>query len=174
MPTGAQITWHYSVNTGPGLSTAQGDPNDSIGGFASSTTWDDTEALFDTVSGDENAASDVEYRCVFIRNPISGETAFGGKVWITEDAGGPTHAIALAGQGVVADNSASVQADRLADEGTAPSGETFTSPATKAAGLSTGDIGANQVIGVFVRRTTANTAQDPSESFTLHFGFDNG
>jgi hypothetical protein len=157
----SDILFKKSINTGPGNSTAQGDNNDSIGGFMSSTQITDATLhnLFDVVTGDENAASDVEYRCFFIHNNHGSLTWESVKVWLfSETGGGAAAAIALDGTGVVSATSASAQAERIANEGTAPSGESFSSPTSKGTGLSAGNIGAGQCIAVWVRRTAANTA----------------
>lgn len=159
--TATDILFKLSKNTGPGNSSAQADPNDSIGGFMSSTQITDATLhnLFDVVTGDENAASDVEYRCFFIHNNHGSLTWESVKVWLfSETAGGASAAIAIDGTGVVSATSASAQAERVANESTAPSGETFSSPTTKGAGLSVGNIGAGQTVAIWVRRTAANTA----------------
>ena len=159
--TATDILFKLSKNTGPGNSSAQADPNDSIGGFMSSTQITDATLhnLFDVVTGDENAASDVEYRCFFIHNNHGTLTWESVKVWLfSETAGGASAAIAIDGTGVVSATSASAQAERIANEGTAPSGEVFSSPTTKAGGLSVGNIGAGQAVAIWVRRTAANTA----------------
>ena len=159
--TATDILFKLSKNTGPGNSSAQADPNDSIGGFMSSTQITDATLhnLFDVVTGDENAASDVEYRCFFIHNNHGTLTWEAVKVWLfSETAGGASAAIAIDGTGVVSATSASAQAERVANESTAPSGETFSSPTTKATGLSVGNIGAGQAVAIWVRRTAANTA----------------
>jgi hypothetical protein len=162
MPIAASdIKFRLSINTGPGDSTAQGNPNDSIGGFVSTTEITDATLhnLFDVITGDENAASTVDYRVFFIANKHATLTWQGVKVWLqSETAGGANAAIALDGLGVKAINSASAQAERIANETTAPSGETFSAPTSKAAGLSVGNLAPNEVIAVWVRRTATNSA----------------
>lgn len=161
MPITTEILCKLSINTGPGNSTAQGDPNDSIGGFMSSTqlTAATLNNLFDDVSGDENAASDVEYRLIFFHNSHATLALTNAKVWLqSETAGGANAAIAADGTGVVSATSASAQAERVANENTAPSGETFTSPTTKAgSSISIASLGAGQVIGIWVRRSATNS-----------------
>lgn len=155
------IKWKYSKNTGPGNSSAQADPNDSIGGFMSSTEWTGgtLHDLFDAITGDENVASDVEYRCVFVHNTHATLTLQSPKLWlVSQVTGGADAALAIDGIGVVTATSASAQAERIANENTAPSGETFTAPASKAAGITVPNIPAGSCIGVWIRRTAANTA----------------
>lgn len=163
------ILWKYSINTGPGNSTAQADPHDSLGGFMSSTQCGTAlHQLFDVVTGDENAASDTEYRCVFVHNAHGTLTWENVKVWISaETAGGAAVAIALDQTGVVAAGSATAQAERVANEGTAPTGETFSSPTTEAAALTIGNIPAGSVQAIWIRRSAANTAAIDNDSATF-------
>lgn len=85
MPITTEILTRLAVDTSPGLSTAQGNPNDSLGGYASSTQL--TQAtlgnLFDDISGDENATLDVEYRGFFFHNSHGSLTLQAPKVWIS-------------------------------------------------------------------------------------------
>ena len=167
----AELLWKYSVNTGPGDSTAQPNPNDSIGGFMSSTQWTGgtLHDLFDVITGDENAASESEYRCVFVHNTNASLALTNAKVWLAaETAGGADIALALDGTGPVSATSASAQAERVANENTAPAGETFTSPTTKAAStLSIASLGAGQCVGVWIRRTATNSAAMNEDGFTV-------
>lgn len=168
--TTAELVWRYSKNTGPGKSSAQADPNDSIGGFMSSSAWagGSLHDLFDVVTGDENAASEAEYRCVFVENTNATLPLQNPKVWISaETAGGAVWAIALDGTGITVNNSASAQAERIANENTAPSGESFSAPTTKAAGLSPANIPAGSVLPVWIRRTAANTGAMNNDGATI-------
>ena len=168
--TGSQITWHYTV---AGSVAAQPDPNQSIGGFRSTTLWADAGPLFDVITGDENAASVVDYRCVAIRQPVAAETAFASKIYIaSQDVGGATLAIGLATEGKVSD--AVSGAARLANELAVPAGVSFSAPTTKATGLDVGDLAANQMICLWIRRTAANSAAVNADNFTLAFAFDSG
>lgn len=126
------------------------DPNSSLGGVISSTAITDASLhnLFDQVSSAEAAAGDTEYRCFYFKNnhgSITGENAV---VWIDTNtpATDTTVEIALAGEGV------NGTAETVANESTAPVGETFTAPASKGAGLSVGNIPAGQHIAVWVKR----------------------
>ena len=137
----------------------------------SSTQWTGgtIRDLFDDITGDENAASDVEYRCIFIHNSHGTLALTNAKVWLSaEVAGGASVALALDGTGVVSATSASAQAERIANENTAPTGETFTSPTTKAGStISIASLGAGQCVGLWIRRTAANTAALAADGFTL-------
>lgn len=243
MPITTEVLCKLSVNTGPGNSTAQPNPNDSIGGFMSSTqlVQGAMNNLFDNISGDENVIMKVEYRCVFFHNshatlPLTapkiwisgprcsvsaatdvftllsneimtahghpdgaavrleaekpGDTMPGGvnntttyfvrdvtattfklaatkggtAINITTDGqvavrpyAGALKEIAMDGTGIVSATLATAQAERIADEGTAPSGEVFSAPVTKSAGLSLATLGVAQCVGAWVKRTAQNT-----------------
>jgi hypothetical protein len=157
----SDIKFKSSINTGPGNSTAQADLADSTGGFMSSTVLTDATLhnLFDAITATENAASQVDYRCIFVHNANATDSLTNTKVWLaSEVSGGASIAIALDGTGVVDYNAAGAQAEREANTTTAPTGETFSSPTTKSTGLSIGTLAANKAIAIWVRRTAANTS----------------
>ncbi len=165
------IKWKLSVTTGPGNTNAQADPNLSLGEFMSSTAWAGgvVHDLFDAVSGAENAASDVEYRCVFIHNDHATLSLTLTKVWITAAvASGADVAIGLDPAGAKAEDSATAQAAEIVAEGNAPAGVSFSAPATYAGGLSIGTLPAGQCYGVWVRRTCANTGAVANDGATLN------
>ena len=167
----ADIRYHLSVTTGPGLSTAQPDPNASLGEFISSTEMNlaaPANNLFDDVSGAENAAADVEYRCIFVRNSHATLTLQGAVLWLAaEQAGGAEHAIGLDPAGVVDEDLATAQAAEIATEGDAPAGVTFSAPTTKGAGLAIGDIGPGQCQAIWIRRTATDSSAVNDDGYDL-------
>ena len=157
----SDLKWKLSINTGAGNSTAQTNLADSTGGFMASTEFNDSSLhnLFDAVTGEENAASTVEYRCIFIHNSNAADSLTNAVVWLPSVyAGGADLAIAKDGTGAVAYNSASAQAEREANTTTAPTGETFSAPSSKASGISIGTLGANQCVAIWLRRTATDSA----------------
>jgi hypothetical protein len=174
--TASDVLFKLSINTGPGNSTAQPDPNDSLGRFMSSTQLVDATLhnLFDKVTGDENAASDVEYRVFFVHNAHATLTWEAVYVWVdSQVSGGASVAIGLDTTGVVTATSASNQTvARPANENTAPSGISFSTPTTKAGGILIGDIAAGSVQAVWVRRTAANTSAVDSDGAVVKFSGD--
>lgn len=167
--TAADVLFKLSVAAAAGNTTAQPDPNASLGDQISTTQITDATLhnLFDVVTGDENAASDVEYRCYFVHNNHGSLTWETVKLWIaSEVAGGASAAIGLDPAGVVAVGLGSAQAAVVANESTAPAGVTFTAPTTKAAGLTIGNIPAGSVQAIWVRRTAANTAAVDTDGVT--------
>lgn len=234
----ADIKFKLSIKTGSaGNSSAQADPNASLGKYISTTEISATilNNLWDNITGDENAGSDVEYRCVFVHNNHGSLTMENAVVWIsgkrcTADAGtdvitstahgftdgqavrceaeyatdaipsglnnsttyyvrdaaantfklaasaggaaidigassgfcvrkyfGALEAIAIDSTAASAIGASSAQALDVADESTAPAGPlSFSSPTTKAAGLSLGNILAGYCRAIWQRRTAQN------------------
>lgn len=169
--TATDIVFNLSVKTGSaGDTTAQADPNASLGKYVSTSVWaSGSNSLFDNISGDDNAASVVDYRCIFVKNNHATLTLENAKVWVSaEVAGGAGVAIAVDNIGPVAKGSASAQAAEIANETTAPSGVgSFSTPTTAGTGLAIGSLAPGQVCAVWVRRTAANTAAINNDGFTL-------
>ena len=176
--TSSDIKYKLSIKTGSaGNSAAQPDPNASLGKYISTTEISGTALnnLFDDISGDENAASEAEYRCIFIHNAHASLTLQSPVVWIqSEVAGGAAVAISVDTTAASAIGSSSAQAKEVADENTAPSSQTFSSPTTKGAGLSLGDIPAGSCRAVWIRRTAANSAAANADGVTLRVEGDTG
>lgn len=131
---------------------ANTDPNAALGGARSTTTQITSASLhnlFDIVNSTEANDGDTEYRCFYIVNAHGSLTLQNAKIWISTDGTGADTdvAIALAGEGV------NGTAETVANESTAPVGETFTTPTTEGGALSIGNIPAGQHQAVWVRRT---------------------
>lgn len=165
------ILWKLATTSGSaGDSTAQGNANNSLGKYMSTTAWAGgvLHDLFDAISGAENAASEAEYRCVFIHNNHATLTYQAPFVWISaETAGGAAIAIGVDTTAESAKGSASAQALTIANEDTAPAGVTFTSPTTKGAGIALSDIPAGHCRAIWVRRTASNSAAQNADGATL-------
>ena len=156
----ADILFKFSVKTGTAGNQTVGTADGSLGKWISTTQITDATLhnLFDVVTGDENAASDVEYRCIFIHNAHATLTWLGPVVWLSaETAGGANIAIAVDGGASSLIGDTVAQADEVANEGTAPTGEAFSSPTTKATGLALADLAAGRCRAIWLRRTAANS-----------------
>lgn len=167
----SEILWKLSVATGSaGDSTAQADPNASLGKYVSTTAITDAGAnnLFADASGDDNAASAVHYRCIFIHNNNATLTWSNVKIWINTQATGSTIAIATDNIGPVPKGQAGAQAEEEADEDTAPTAvSAFSSATSKATGLSVGNLDAGDVAAIWVRRTLDQAGATDNDSWTL-------
>lgn len=142
---------------------ANTDPNACLGGAISTAAGavvDDGVAddLFDDVSSAEQAAGDVEYRGIHIKN-ANGSTALqNARAFITSQA---ELAIGVAAEGV------STSMATVANESTAPTSVSFTTPASYAAGLalnSTTGLAAGAYRGLWVRRTIGAGASPGTRS----------
>lgn len=150
------IAYHLSVAAAAGDTTAQPDPNASLGDQLATTAVVDAALhnLFDVVTGDESDAGDTEYRCFFVRNNHATLTWVAPKVWLqSETAGGASAAIGLDTTGKSDADAAVAQALTIADEQTAPAGVSFSAPTTKGTGLALPDLAPDEVHAVWIRRT---------------------
>lgn len=167
--TATDILYKFSVAAAAGDTTA-GTAATSLGDQISTTQITDATLhnLFDVVSGDENAASEAEYRGIFVHNNHATLTWENVVVWLSaEVAGGAVAAISVDTTGVTPKGQASAQMKTIADENTAPASQTFSAPTTKGTGLSIGNIAAGSVAGIWVRRTAANTAAVNNDGVTI-------
>ena len=155
------ITFYLSGGSG------NTDPAASIGG-ARSTTEVTGATLWDKVESAEASAGDIEYRCIYVRND-GADTALDAKIWIQANtpSADTTIAIALGGEGKGG------TAETVGNEGTAPSGESFSSPTDYAGGLALGSLAQNEFFPVWTRRTvTAGAAAAASDTVTYRVGYD--
>ncbi len=175
--TSGEILFKRSVAAAAGNTTAQADPNASLGDQVSTTQWagGSINDLFDDVTGAENAASDVEYRCIFVHNTNAANVLENAVVYLSaETAGGASIAVGADPTAASAVGSASAQAVTIADENTAPAGVTFSSPTTAGAGVALGNIGVGQVKAFWIRRTAANSSALSNDGVTIAVTGDTG
>ena len=137
------------------------DPAASIGGAKSST--DAPSGLFDDVSSAEAAAGDTEYRCVYIHNNHGSLTLTGAKVWIKTNTPSADTAIALA----LGNAALNATETAVANENTAPSGPSFSTPTDFASGIALGDIPPGQPRAIWIRRTVSAAAAVASDSYEI-------
>lgn len=175
--TGSEILWKFATTAGSAGNSNTSTAAASLGKYISTSAWSggSLNDLFDDVSGAENAASTVDYRCLFIHNSNGANAYQSATMWLSaETAGGASIAIGVDGTAASAIGASSVQAVTIANETTAPSGVTFTSPTTQGAGISLGNIPSGQCRAVWVRRTAANSAALSSDGVTLQITGDTG
>ena len=153
-----------------GNSTSQASPNNSLGKYISTTQWSGgtLNDLFDDITGDENAAQTVDYRCIFIHNNHGSLTLLSPVLWIaSEVSGGANIALGVDTTAASVIASSSAQALLVASQTTAPSGVSFSSPTSKGTGLSLGDIPAGQCKAFWFRRTATNSAALNNDGVTI-------
>jgi hypothetical protein len=174
--TAAELLFKYSVAAAAGNTTA-GTAATSLGDQISTTTIADAtaNAVFDDISGAENAASTVDYRCIFIHNSNASNALQNAVVYLSSEvAGGASIAIGVDTTASSAVGAASAQALTVANETTAPAGVSFSSPTTVGTGLSLGNIAAGSVKAIWVRRTAANSAALSNDGVTIAVAGDTG
>lgn len=141
------------------------DVNASLGGAKSSTNvGTGLHNLFDVVGSAEAATGDTEYRCVYVHNNHGTLTMQSAKIWISSNTPSTDTSVEIAlGSSAVNGTETSV-----ANENTAPSGPTFSAPASEGAALSIGDIPAGQHKAVWIKRiVNAGAAAYNSDGATI-------
>lgn len=132
----------------------------SLGGIISANDVT-VNTLFDDVSAAEASAGSTEYRCIYVKNSHATLTLLTAKIFIQANTTGNRIAIALGGEGK------NGTAETVANESTAPAGETFSQPTTYAGGLNLGDLAPGETFPVWVRRTIPASAAGATDTFTL-------
>lgn len=159
-----------------GNSLAQANVNASLGKYISTTEIVSATAndLFDNVTGAENAASTVDYRCVFVHNSHATLALENAAIYLSSQvSGGTTLAIAIDNIAASAIGSSSAQAFEATNELTSPGGSagSFSSPSSSGTALSLGTIPAGFCKAFWIRRTAANTvAVDADGGVFVIFG----
>jgi hypothetical protein len=176
----SDLVFRYSVKTGSAGNTTASTATGSLGTYISTTAWAGGAAndLFDDITGAENAASTVDYRCIFVYNSNSANALQNAVVYLsTEVAGGASVAVAADSTAASALGSATAQALTATSETAPGSGVTslaYSSPTTAGSGVSLGSIPAGQVKAFWVRRTAANTAALSADGVTIAVTGDTG
>lgn len=168
----SDVLLKYSTTAGSAGNSNTGTASGSLGKYVSTTQPTDNSLnnWFDNISAAENAASTVDYRCLFIHNNHATDSWTSVKVWLSSEvSGGASIAISLDTTGVTAKGSASAQAKTIANETTAPASQTFSSPTTEGTALSIGTIAAGSVQAIWIRRTAANSVAKSNDGVTLSF-----
>lgn len=150
------MSWKYSGGA------SNSDPNASLGGAKSSVSVDTgLNGLFDDVSGAESEAGDVEYRCVYWVNS-AGKTVEDARAYIYADASG-SDSLAIGVDAAGKNGTATT----VANEDTAPSGVTFSSPSDYANGIQLGNFDDGDYIAIWVKRTVPASASAGTSSWTI-------
>jgi hypothetical protein len=175
--TTAEILFKYSVAAAAGNTTA-GTAATSLGDQISTTAWAGGVAndLFDDISGAENAASTVDYRCIFVHNSNGANALTNAVVYMSaETAGGASIALAVDTTAASTIASASAQALTATNETTGPQTSlSYSSPTTLGTGLSLGTINAGSCRAFWVRRSASNSSALSGDGVTIAVAGDTG
>jgi hypothetical protein len=163
------ILLKYSVKTGSAGNSQAGTAAGSLGKYISTTqALTSLHGLFDAITAAENAASENEYRCIFVHNNHGTISFDNVKVFIAAETGGGANiAIGVDPTAASAIASAGAQAVEVANEDTAPAGVTFTSPTTLGAAIVLGNIPVGQCKALWVRRAATNSGAISADGGTL-------
>lgn len=173
----SDILFKYSTTAGSAGNSGTGSASSSLGKYISTVTVPDAtlNAVFDDVSGAENAASTVDYRCIFVHNSNAANSLENAVVWLSaEVSGGAAVAVGADTTATSAIGSASAQALTIASETTAPAGVTFSSPTSSGTGISLGTIPVGQCKAFWIRRTASNSPALSGDGVTLSVTGDTG
>lgn len=169
--TATDIHFRASTTSGAaGNSTAPGAAGTSLGKYITNADITDASAnnLFDDVTGDQNAASQVDYQLMFVYNAHGSLTWQSPVAWLSaEVAGGTSIAIGIDSTAASAVGSSTAQALTIASKTTAPAAISFSAPTTKGTGLAVSNLASGQVKGIWVRRTAANTSAVDADGATI-------
>ena len=137
----------------------------NLGGAISATDVSTAlNGLFDVVAGGEALAGDVEYRCVYVKNNHATLTLYNAAAFISSNTPSTDTDCTIA----VGSSAISGTEQTIANEGTAPSGVTFSAPSTYATGISLGDLAPGQHRAIWIKRTvTAGAAAYNADGMTL-------
>lgn len=157
--TGDDIRFNYTVAAGPGGANPQPSAADSYGGFASHTA-----AAGGVVNGvfpdppDDPPTGYADYRAVFVYNASLSDRLTDVRVYLTEvPSGGSTVTVGVDPAGVVEYTSEDPQGVRPASGSTPPSGVTFSTPRSYAAGVPVGTLEPGSGRTVWLRRAASGT-----------------
>lgn len=168
-----------------GFATA-GVVGDSWGGYISTTALSATPLnnLFPDITGSQNAASQVDYACLFVLNNTgSSNTALNTVAWLptsSDVAGGATLAIAADPTAASVKTSSSQQAVKITAATNAPAGvsgwttdasSTPTSP-SYTNGVVLGSIAPGQCKALWIRRTASNSSPVNNDGGGIEIDFD--
>lgn len=144
---------------------ANSDPAASLGGSISNTqATGGLNGLFDHVSDAEASAGDVEYRCIYVKNPPPEEGHSGIKlsVWISAETASADSIIDIGIDPAGRNGTATT----IASEQDAPAGVTFSHPTANWDGLKA-ELARSDVLPIWLRRTITAGAAATDDSFTL-------
>ncbi len=167
--TSGDIKFKLSTKSGSAGNQNAGTAAGSLGKYISTTeiTSAQINNLFDDVTGDENAAEDVEYRCFFVHNAHATLTLTNAFMWISaEVSGGANIAFCVDSTAASAIGQSSFQAKEIGNESTQPTEPSFYTTTTKGLNIS-GSLQPGYCRAFWVRRTATNSAALNNDSATI-------
>lgn len=165
------IRFRYSVPSGAaGNTLPTGGPGSSRGRYVSTTNLPDggLNNLFPDITGDENAAGNDDYQCVFVHNSHATLTLKNARVWIASQvAGGAEASLGVDPTAASALGATAAQAVEIPTKDDPPAGVAFSTPTSKGTSAALGDLGPNTVRAVWIRRVATNSPATSNDGVTL-------
>jgi hypothetical protein len=164
----SNLKYYWSGGSADGVGT--GTAAISLGSFRSATVvTGSVDQIFADVSGDDAASGKIYYKCIYIRNEDANAGGWITPVcWIDEQVT-PTDANDVIAIGLGPTKNAT--AVTIANQNTAPSGVSFTTPITKGTGLALpgAPYAQNDKIDIWIRLTIAAgcAAANPAASIRV-------
>lgn len=153
----SDIKYYY---TGTGTSS---NPGGSLGGASTSYVVATTiEKLFGVVTPEEALAGSVKYRAIDVKNDNGSDTLYSAYLWISTETTSPNTTVAIAYD--------SVGTQSIANETTAPTGVTFSTPLSKATGVLLGDMTPTDRRRIWLKRTVTAGVAKTTDSGSLTVG----
>lgn len=164
------IVLKYSIKTGAAGNTLSATAADSLGKYVSTTEI--TSAVlynvFPTLTGDQNANLNDDYKCIFIHNKHASLTLINPIIWLTGlTASSTTYTIGLDNTAALAVGASAAQAASIANTAAVPAGITFSAPLAKSSGISVGDLPAGFVRAFWIKRHANNTGALAADNITI-------
>jgi hypothetical protein len=125
--------------------------------------------IFPDITGDQNAASQVDYKCIFLMNNHATISLQNAVLWIVTNSTAATIALGIDTTAASAIASGTAQALTIANTTTAPAGVTFASPSSKAGSTLafTTPLLAQTCQAIWLRRTATNSAATNNDTVSL-------
>jgi len=157
----------YTVDAGPGFTSPQAFPADSIGGFASSTPYPGGVVgdLFGMASTIDVAGGRPDYRCLYVYNPSYTTALADVRVFVEPaTAGGAGLVVGVDPRPVTYVDSTAAQAVEPGSAYTPPAGVLFSAPDNYADGVQLGNLPPRAGRPVWLRRTPVYPAPGAPEA----------
>jgi len=144
------------------------DPNNALGGAMSTVaggiiTSDVLNNDMDDITSAEASAGITIYHGYYYENAHGSLTYIAPRIWIDSQTSSVDTSVNIA----VAGEAKNTAIEVVADEETAPVGETFTAPANYAGGLAIGDLNASDYRGFWVEYIVGSSAAAVLDQYTL-------
>lgn len=175
--TSSDIQRRLTTKSGAAGDTLTSTPGGSLGKYVSTTLLvnNSLHNLFDLVTGEENQASEDEFRCLAILNNHGSSAMQNVRAFlVSQGAGGVNFEIGADTNSSTPKGQAAAQFVEVATEDDAPAGVSFSAPTTYATGvtLGGGTINAGSVAGLWIRRIAQNSASISGDTVKLRIQWD--